>query len=136
MSADLLRRAADKLREHAEAALRDSPDQRWMVDQSSDAGLVVGSFVPEDVDDDGSVSTGCIAFFAYPDDDDAKAYAGALDVASYMALMHPPVALALADVMDAVAPAVQYSGGFAARLGYGELIAVARAVLREDGESA
>lgn len=128
MSADLLRRAAVKLREHATAAHRGHPDQQWMVDHSPDYGLILGSFVPEDIDDDGVVSTGCIAFFAYPGDEESRAYAGAVDVASYMAAMHPPVALALADWLEAAHDHLGNDKHYAAAL------SVARAVLREDGE--
>lgn len=41
------------------------------------------------------------------------------------------VALALADALDAVAQAMRFGPDMASRLGYSELIAVARAVLGE-----
>jgi hypothetical protein len=96
-----------------------------MVDQSPDHGLIVGSYMPDDVSDDGTVSTSCIAFFAYPGDEEARAYSGSLEVASYMALMEPPVALALAAWLDDLALWGKQSP---------HAVAVARAVLREEGE--
>jgi hypothetical protein len=111
MSADLLRRAADKLRKAANDVEAFSP---WTAETAPDGRAWVN--VP------GAVHAW--GMHGFPGE------------CRYAALMHPPVALALADAMDAVAPAVQYGGGFAARVGYGELIAVACAVLREDGESA
>lgn len=122
---DLLRRAATKLRDTANAALRD-PEERWMVDQSPDNGLIIGSYTPGDINPDGSVSTGCVAFFAYPDDEDGKAYAGALEVASYMALLQPAVALPLADLLDDLA-----ASGFRFEAG-AHAIRLSREILREE----
>lgn len=133
MSADLLRRAAAKLRETATAAADLEAGERWMVDQSTENGLVVGSFVPEDVDDDGVASTGCIAYFAYPGEPEAKTYDGAFNVATHMATVDPAAAAAMADLLDALAP---YLGLNRPAWSVADhAIAVARAVLREDGES-
>jgi hypothetical protein len=143
MSADLLRRAAAKLREAAAAALTD-PGERWMVDQSPDDGLVLASYMPDDVQDDGSVSTSCIAYFAYPGDEDARAHVTALGVATFAALMHPPVALAVAELLDHIADDVSDAGdhiepGGLVRDEYGSIrfdwtaaVKLARAILREE----
>jgi hypothetical protein len=133
VSAGLLRRAAVKLREYARAALA-NPDERWMADQSPDDGLVLASYMPGDVQDDGSVSTSCIAYFAYPGDKDARAHGTALGVAAYAALMHPPVAMAVANLLDHSArwfEKAEYDGYEYDEVEALPVIAVARAVLRE-----
>lgn len=96
MSADLLRRAAAKLREHAKAA----------------------SLAPWDSASDGLV---------WPDrTGDPVSGSTEVEDADYIALMHPPVALALADWLDSAARDAEEIGPdpFALR--------AARAVLRED----
>jgi hypothetical protein len=117
MSADLLRRAAAKLREHANAA----SEGPWEAD-----GVDIWAGTASDV-------------WAGEADERANA--------SYAALMHPPVALALADWLDATAERIEilkpvvgheiYGVGhpqeFIERT-YAKSLAVARAVLREDGE--
>lgn len=76
MSADLLRRAAVKLREHAERA----PERPWVSLDNGDRLLAIR-------------------------DDEAPGYRYLVDepvdgpTADYFALMHPPVALALADAL-------------------------------------
>lgn len=77
MSADLLRRAAAKLREHANAT--NFGADGWVVDlkdsevTTTDGGMMIA---------------------------DTMELTGARPDASYIALMHPPVALALADWLD------------------------------------
>jgi hypothetical protein len=100
--AEVLREAAWLMRERATAAVND-PAESWMVNQSPDEGLIVGTYMPGDVDEDGTVSTACVAFFAYPDGVSKEAYRGAMDVATHMASWQPVVALAVADLLDAEA---------------------------------
>jgi hypothetical protein len=124
MGADLLRRAADKLRK----AVDGRTAGEWfpvITDSESSTGVgICQDHAPSGVDP-GWVCDECHV---------VETYSEAL--ADYIALMHPPVGLALADAMDAVARVVRYNEHSVARVGYGELIAAARAVLREDGESA
>lgn len=132
MSADLLRRAADKLRKDVAALPADWRERPWtpvLTDSESLTGVRTCD-APHDGDEDDDDST-ALADWACDRCEHFETYSEGL--ASYVCTMHPAVALPLADAMDAVAKAVQYGGGFAARVGYGELIAVARAVLREDG---
>lgn len=113
MSADLLRRAAVKLREHAEAA---TPGP-WEVDHEVmwftlrtrapvEYGYqadIIDVHTPADV-------------LAWPDFD-------------FLALMHPPVALDLAELLDGYADTAPFAGWDGR---HGErLIALARSVLRE-----
>lgn len=114
MSADLLRRAAAKLREHAERA----PEGPWV---SLDDGDRLVALRPNSTFEKG---------FRYLVDEPIEDSS----IAEYFALMHPPVALALAEVLLAAA------ANFAAaeRDGYEfedsetlPIIALARAILRE-----
>lgn len=114
MSAGLLRRAAVKLREYAERAARG----------------------PWDVSDDGLVWPGRLG----------DPVSGSSDItdAEYIALMHPPVALALAELLDHVADDVSDAGdriepGGLVRNEYGSIrfdwtaaVKLARAILREE----
>lgn len=112
MSADLLRRAAAKLREHAEAAT--FPHDGWVADladsevTTADGGMMIADTRELTVE--------------RPD-------------ASFIALLHPPVALALADALDSAATDADYAEAFPrsemAIEDGSNLIAVARAVLRE-----
>lgn len=102
-TADDLRRLAATLRERADAAT-DVDGERWMVDHSPDYGLVLGSYAPGDVDKDGTISTGCAAYFAYPDDPERRTHGHAMAVATLAAGMDPVASRALADVLDALAP--------------------------------
>lgn len=103
MTAADLRSVAALLRERADAAT-DVPGERWMVDMSPDYGLVLGSHGPGDVHEDGSISTGCAAYFAYPDDEAHATHKNALAVATLAAGMDPPAQRALADLLDALVP--------------------------------
>lgn len=114
MSSDLLRRAATKLREHANRA----PEGPWV---SLDGGdrLVALRENREDWPNG----------FRYLVDEPIPDPS----IAEYFALMHPPVALALADVLEQGAGALAY----AAQHGYlpsglpAALVEVAVAILRE-----
>jgi hypothetical protein len=111
VSADLLRRAAVKLREHANAA--NFPDG-WAVNladsevTTADGGMMIA---------------------------DTMELTGSRPDASYIALMHPPVALALAAALDGAATDADYAEAFPrsemAIEDGSNLVAVARAVLRE-----
>lgn len=95
----LINDAAALIRSRVNAAA-EIPGERYMVDQSPDHGLILGVYAPGDVDDDGSISTSCAAYFAYPDDDQQAAYGRALAVATLLAGMDPVASLALADWLD------------------------------------
>lgn len=109
MAADLLRRAALKLREHANAAS------------------------PGDWDADGTelyAENGAI-WIGQMDGGEAEGAANA----ALAALMHPPVALALADLLDVTADAVDVGHLLdepALRVTRSAAVTLARAVLRED----
>ena len=106
MSSDLLRRAAAKLRETANEATA-AP---W----TAEAGWVRSPAAKRQVrEKDGSL-----------------AVCRLVADASYIELMAPPVALALADVLDSHGRCMATAGATRDE----RLEAVARAVLREDGE--
>ena len=90
-----LRDTALLIRAHAESAAE--PQERWVTDHSPDFGLVVGAFVPEDVQDDGYIMTGCVAYFAYPGDEDHRTHRHALGAAAHMSGLDPQAAMVLAD---------------------------------------
>lgn len=106
MSADLLRRAAAKLREHAEEAT----DGPWFAapNRSVSAGkeLVVASVAGREL---------------WPSVDDAL----------YIAQMHPPVALALAELLDRHAGQLVGLRPGAALSDEVAAMALAREILRE-----
>lgn len=107
MSADLLRRAAETLRQHAQAA---TPGP-WACDSDGEVFSNASDEQPE------------VGWFAIK-----KAGNG-----PYVVLMHPPVALALADLLDAVAENMEHD--FTCTRTADEfsppVAAVARAILRE-----
>lgn len=106
MSADLLRRAAEVLRKSAEVA---TPGP-WSADRGTKHNWVVDG-------DPRSADHAWVALMMFGEcEQDAR----------YIALMHPPVALALADWLDSAARDAEEIGPdpFALR--------AARAVLRED----
>jgi len=115
MSSELLRRAAAKLREHANAA---SPGP-WTIDGDIQA-----------------VKASNGVTIAYDDE-------GEMDDGRYIALMHPPVALALAELLDHLADDLSDAGnrvevGGLARNEYDTIrfdwtaaLLLARAILRE-----
>jgi hypothetical protein len=120
MSSDLLRRAAAKLREHANAT--NFGADGWAVDlkdsevTTSDGGMMIA---------------------------DTMELAGTRPDASYIALMHPPVALAMAELLDHVADDISDAGdriepdGFVrneygtTRFDWTAAVKLARTVLRE-----
>lgn len=132
MSADQLRRAATKLREHAEVFER-SP---WKVVFWGDRGY------PQRVTDDRAT----VIAETFDGKHSTDPVSPAASTPAYIALVHPPVALALADWLEAEARQVEGTaraalavGSPAARVAemheirHAAPYAVARAVLREDG---
>lgn len=111
MSADLLRRAAARLRESALAA----PPGPWKVVYFGDRGY------PQRVVDD-SATLIAQTYEGRDTTDPVRLPAGAPE---YIALVHPPVALALADWIESHVEDMWDSGGRQ------HALAVARAVLRE-----
>jgi hypothetical protein len=124
---DLLRRAAEKLREHATTAAEVAPGP-WL-------------YAPEDPRPNRVVLAegGRTAMAVVYEESELP------KISAHIALMHPPVALALADWLDATAerietlrpvltaPADYTPEAYAAHIArtYAKPIAVARAVLRE-----
>jgi hypothetical protein len=102
MNADLLRRAAQKLREHANDAEIEAPPFWYQapVDPRPERGVWSSLQVQRCVTVHESSETPCLS--------------------EYIALMHPPVALALADLLDGHRDSP-----------CSHLLALARAVLRE-----
>ncbi len=122
-SADLLRRAAAKLRHHAEQAVDPLTDgEPWTTrliesSVSDDAGLFI---VAERNNLTSYIAEGFLT--------DAHA--------SYIALMHPPVALALADLLDGYAEWFELPPFTGFKIGNDQrFIALAREVLREPEEA-
>lgn len=105
---ELLLRAAETLRTHAEAATLGP----W---ESLDGGDRLIAYRPDQADE-----------FDYVVDEPISNEHNA----AYIALMHPPVALAFADLLDGVANYIDDTPG--ASVGPG-IAAAARAVLREEG---
>lgn len=87
------------------------PGERWMVDQSPDNGLVVGCYGPDDISPDGWVSTGCVAYLAYPGDEDNRTHKHAVPAAAHMAGLDPAVALELAEWLDESRRDLESAGG-------------------------
>lgn len=106
MSADLLRRAAVKLREHAEAA----PSGPWNVQYFGDRGY------PQRVSNEAAV----LVANTY---DGPPSPAGS---AEYIALMHPPVALAVAKLLLCEVVIAETGGDV-----HPGAVEIAREVLRE-----
>lgn len=136
MSADLLQRAAAVLREHAEKATPGPWDtqfhrfQHETPDDRTAAWDLRGAPHPAGY---GTSFTVVADLPVYKDSETEVA-----SDAAYLALMHPPVALALADWLDAIATDTERLVGAEGLLslnvivnGYTEAIAVARAILRE-----
>jgi len=124
MSADLLRRAAAKLRERAEAAAAEVgffADAPWTVEEDDDAEATL--YVVADRPDMHTTAYIGEGFLS-------RAHA------DFVALMHPPVALALVELLDKAALLLES----AEREGWGDvyeddphpILALARAILREE----
>lgn len=125
MSADQLRRAAKVLREHAEAASRDMGTSAWKVaeltEQERENGQITpeGRPYPQEITNDRAVLI-------------AQCFEGGVPTfAPYIALMHPPVALALADWLDVIADDMERNAELPG-VGWNQAEALARAILREE----
>jgi hypothetical protein len=110
MSAELLRRAAKVLRDHATEAI----GGEWV---SLDAGDRLISTT-----DDG-------ASYEYILSEEPARHG---ETADYIALMHPPVAHAMADLLDEVAESVEQDGGVIQDSTTAGAVDLARAILREE----
>lgn len=123
MSAELLRRAAKVLREHAERAT----EGPWNASPVDSPDGIVTSAVYSFVHPTGTTDSEVIGAVR-------KTRGGGLrraNDARYIALMHPPVALALAELLDLKADCAGTWPGDMTVTDRAAL-AVARAILRED----
>ncbi len=122
MSADLLARAAAKLRGQVQDLSDLWRGNEWFpvfTDSESLTGVRTCS-MGHTTDTLSDACDRCDDFETYSEPS-----------AAYIALMHPPVALALAEVFESLAGCMTVAGACRDD----RLEAVARAVLREDGES-
>jgi hypothetical protein len=118
VSAELLRRAAKELREHAEPIRPASPSEDWCFEYAHAAIRHVERNVDLDIN-------------PCPDHGNDHGMFGRYS-GRYVALMHPPVGLFLADLFDEVADSVEQEGGIVQDSVTAEAVAVARAILREE----
>lgn len=116
MSADLLRRAATRLRESALAAAEVAPPSwRYAADDPCPNRVLLA--------DDGTQAAAVV----YEESELPK-------LSDYLTVVHPPVALALADWLDSHVGQLTHSGDLRYADSPGDTqhaVAVARAVLRE-----
>ncbi|MFK0264226.1 hypothetical protein ACIQU1_23330 [Streptomyces angustmyceticus] len=98
-TAGLLREAAALLKRRA-AKVTQSPDERWMVDEG---GLVLGAFTQGDVEPDGTVGTGVLAWFAYPGNPERATHTRALGTVAHVAALDPLTAVALSIWLETTA---------------------------------
>jgi hypothetical protein len=128
VSADILKRAAAKLRKHAEAA---TPGPWSHVDHGPPNGTFMGCGQVITMGD--GVEGGDIAGptgDCYP-----RSGYSPMDDMALIALMHPPVALALADLLDDTADDLVQDFGDVSNSSQSLAFAVARAILREEATS-
>ena len=64
---------------------------------------MVSAYTPDDVDPDGTVGGGVVAWFAYPESAERTAPARALAAASHAAALDPPTAALIAPWLEAMA---------------------------------
>ena len=114
MSAELLRRAAETLRTSAEKADHSQP---WCADVAYGAIRHVRRNVDRES-------------YAEPCEHEGECGLFGMYDGPYVALMHPPVALALADHLEAIAPLFDGLADDGVDDGH-EAIRLARAILRE-----
>ncbi|MEU5668976.1 hypothetical protein ABZ749_01135 [Micromonospora sp. NPDC047753] len=128
---ETIREAARLMRERATSATN-LPGEHWTVDVSPDSGLIVGSYAPGDVSEDGTRSTACIAYFAYPGDEEQRTYAEAFAVATHMASWQPLVAATVADLLDHAADDIEAGRRKDWHTQSVKALAIARAYLADD----
>lgn len=127
MTAELLRRAATKLREHGEAA---TPGPWNRPAQSSDGQNVVLSRGPASGEKEaGRHKAVHITVDTHDGNWNMNLRRQDAD-AAYITLMHPPVALALADVLDGIATFAAANPDLPGP--QGRVLVLARAILREE----
>jgi hypothetical protein len=122
MSAELLRRAAKVLREHTDRLPEPWRSQPWRVVQTDTENMDGLAACTNAHTDDPYGAFDC-CWSSEP--------VGHASVASLAALMHPPVALALASAFDRFAWMGQRDPDLLRRVGCDEVIAAARAILRK-----
>lgn len=122
MSAETLRRAAKRLRGYATMLPGALADRPWRVVQSDSENM-----------------NGVAACSDHGDVEPTRACDACWDMvtphwqaARYVALMHPPVALFMADLLDEFADSVEQEGGIVQDSATAGAVNVARAVLREE----
>ena len=128
MSAELLRRAATRLREHAAQLPGAMADRPWRVVQTDSENMNGVAACSDEVHlESEGASRACVACW--------DLLTPNWRAASYVALMHPPVALALAAWLERSAPIVASYVGTEWEAETENLarepLAVARAILRE-----
>lgn len=127
MSADLLRRAAVKLRESAAVADMNgymaAPWRTVLTDSESLTGVAGCGGQAADEHVENSTCDDCTSIEAWME-----------PAAAYIALMHPPVALALAELLELEAVVIGKSEAIGMRLSYSaeKSVALARVILREE----
>lgn len=133
MSADLLRRAAAKLREQATIATTSTPEEPWTAYRRDDVDRHVVAVELRWRDEGDEMPGGYkVADMSLPAPAEGWPLGQAVVDSQYIALMHPPVALALADVLDHLAVAIDGTVGDAAAADiFGRELTLARAILRE-----
>ena len=107
MSADILRRAAKTLRQRV-AELPARVQSEWVQDSSEIYAEPAHEWVGETLQDGGD------------------------EIASYVVLMHPPVGLAVAALLDDFAESLDQELGIVQDSGTAGAIDIARAILREE----
>jgi hypothetical protein len=122
MSAELLRRAAKELRERATAAVEDSPAP-WSLQWDRQDLRLRSPETTDEYDEFNEIAAWTYVVRPWVAEDYEECERSCPD---YIAMMHPPVALALADWLDAIA-----RNPFSVE-SWTEATAVARAILREE----
>lgn len=135
MSADLLRRAAAKLREHATIATTSTPEEPWTAYRRDDAGRHVVAVELRWRDEGDEMPGGYrVADMSLPAPAEGWPLGQAVVDSQYIVLMHPPVALALAAWLEDEAEMFDWFGseGVPFEDDFKQAPAVARAILREN----
>lgn len=124
MSAELLRRAASRLRGYGEMLPGAMADRPWRVVQSDSEDMAGVAACSDEVHaDPENAIRSCDACW--------DMLTPHWQAARYVALMHPPVALALADHLESLAPLFAGLADDGVDDGH-EAIRLARAILREE----